>query len=58
MAPLGPLTQRLIAGLVEENVLVSDIENKGNLRITEIKKEACNLWNIAPLDSFINSSLL
>ncbi|XP_071552938.1 transcriptional adapter 3-B isoform X1 [Panulirus ornatus] len=29
VAPLGPLTQRLIAGLVEENVLVSDIENKG-----------------------------
>ncbi|XP_064102450.1 transcriptional adapter 3-like isoform X1 [Macrobrachium nipponense] len=29
VAPLGPITQRLIAGLVEENVLVSDIENKG-----------------------------
>ncbi|XP_063614837.1 transcriptional adapter 3-B-like isoform X1 [Penaeus indicus] len=28
VAPFGPLTQRLIAGLVEENVLVSDIENK------------------------------
>ncbi|XP_071552940.1 transcriptional adapter 3-B isoform X2 [Panulirus ornatus] len=31
VAPLGPLTQRLIAGLVEENVLVSDIENKDGL---------------------------
>jgi len=28
VAPLGPLTQRLIAGLVEENVLMNDIENK------------------------------
>ena len=29
VAPLGPLTQRVIAGLVEENVLVSEnIENK------------------------------
>ena len=31
VAPLGPITQRLIAGLVEENVLVSDIENKGEI---------------------------
>lgn len=41
VAPLGPLTQRLIAGLVEENVLVSDIENKGTVVV--IRKSFSNI---------------
>lgn len=48
VAPLGPLTQRLIAGLVEENVLVSDIENKGNSVV--IRKDMY-LVKHTPLDS-------
>ena len=34
VAPMGPLTHRIISGLVEENVLMSEnLENKGSLPV-------------------------
>ncbi|KAK7018684.1 transcriptional adaptor 3 [Halocaridina rubra] len=60
VAPLGPLTQRLIAGLVEENVLVSDIENKavdglGHTRPGLIK--SLNLGSASSLEKRIKKEL-